>query len=187
MRPAGLKSAEELAEKYPHGTRMRYLGGCKCMECRAANSRYSVARDHAVRNGEWDGLVPAMPARRHMRRLSRGGVGYKSIAAAASVSKSVAFKIFSGRRSAIRKSTERRILAVDREAVADAAVIDAKKTWTQIERLRQEGFTLSELARRLGYKNAAIQFRERILARNAAKVDRFYRLHFKGVRKDAGR
>lgn len=166
---------------------MRYLGGCRCMECRAANSRYSMERDRAVRSGEWDGLVPAMLALAHMKWLSRRGVGYRSVADAASVSRTVVFKILQGKRTAMRRSTEKRILAVTVDAVADSGIVDAAKTWAQIERLRKEGFTLAELARRLGYKNDAVQFKDRILARNAARVDRFYRLHFKGVRKDAGR
>ena len=43
----------------PHGTRHRYLSGCKCVPCRAANSRYSTERAAAQRAGDWRGFVPA--------------------------------------------------------------------------------------------------------------------------------
>lgn len=42
----------------PHGTRHRYLGGCRCLPCRAANSRYSCERAAAQRAGDCRGFVP---------------------------------------------------------------------------------------------------------------------------------
>ena len=41
-----------------HGTRRRYLGGCRCVPCRAANSRSSGERAAAQRSGDWRGFVP---------------------------------------------------------------------------------------------------------------------------------
>ena len=39
-----LRSAAVLSIDKPHGTRLKYMGGCKCMLCRAANSRYETER-----------------------------------------------------------------------------------------------------------------------------------------------
>jgi len=40
-----------------------------------------------------------------------------------------------------------------------------------------EGFSKAEIARRLGYRRPALQLgRRRILAKNAARVERFFRL-----------
>lgn len=70
MRPHDLPSAAALAKDKPHGTRLRYMAGCKCMLCRAANSRYETERAAARKNGDWNGLVSAIHARRHILKLS---------------------------------------------------------------------------------------------------------------------
>ena len=58
-RPSTLRSAVELAAGKPHGTRIRYVGGCRCLPCRAANSRYESERQAARKLGDWNGLVDA--------------------------------------------------------------------------------------------------------------------------------
>ena len=55
----------------PHGTRHRYLGGCRCVPSRAANSRYSANGRH--RAGYWRGLVPATLVLGHTQKLGRPG------------------------------------------------------------------------------------------------------------------
>ena len=80
-----LRSAADLSATKPHGTRLKYMGGCKCMLCRAANSRFETERAVARKNGDWNGIVDARAARRHILKLSKAGVGYKSVADAASV------------------------------------------------------------------------------------------------------
>lgn len=68
---------------FAHGTRAAYKGGCKCLLCRAANSRYNTAREAARKHGDTRDLVSAEPVVRHLRKLAARGVGYKSVAAAA--------------------------------------------------------------------------------------------------------
>ncbi len=177
MRPDDLPSAGELAEGKPHGTRIRYMGGCRCVPCRAANSRYECERQAARRAGDWNGLVPAGRALRHIRSLSRAGVGRRSVAAACDVAETVICEIRAGRKTRIRARTERRILSVTRAAVGGGAVIDARHTWVRIRRLLREGFTKAELARRLGYGSPALQINpSKVTARNAVRVRRFYNL-----------
>lgn len=226
-------------ERMQHGTRSRYVGGCRCADCKAANvaayhrrqeaaieaalaqapreaapaPRRWTAPDGTVRmrtykracpgvNGNpcpklahlrsdskggvcnrcrellvWDGLVPADKARRHLRRLSRAGVGRRAVADACDVAASVLHKITTGRKDRIRASTERKILGVNKHATSDHALIDAKSAWLKIEHLiEHEGFSKAELARRLGYSSPALQLRrDRITARNALRIDRLYR------------
>jgi hypothetical protein len=91
------------------------------------------------------------------------------------VAETVLQSIKAGRKLSIRKRTESRILSVTIEALPDSALVPAKRTWVLINRLLAQGFTKRELAKRLGYANA-IQFnRVRVTARNALKVERFYR------------
>jgi len=171
-----LRSAADLSLDKPHGTRLKYMGGCKCMLCRAANSRYETERAVARKNGDWNGIVDARAARRHILKLSKAGVGYKSVADAASVAHTVVAEIRAGRRLRIRQRTERSILAITKTAYAGGALIDADPTWKKINTLLDEGFTKSELARRLGSKTPALQFGHfEVTAKTAARVDRFYR------------
>jgi hypothetical protein len=182
----GLKSAAELSAEKPHGTRLKYMGGCKCMLCRAANSRYEVGRDAARKAGDWNGIVGAGKARSHIHELSAQGVGYKAVGDACNVSKTVLAEIRSGKKRRIRQRTERAILAVTRDATADRALIDAAPTWVKINELLREGFTKAELARRLGYKSPAIQLKRfAVTAKSAMRVDRFYRTIMAGGKESA--
>jgi DNA-binding Xre family transcriptional regulator len=138
-----------------------------CMRCRAE----SVA-DH---------LVDTARARRRIRALSKKGIGYKAVADAAGISHTIVMRIRAGTKKQIRLSTERRILALDEGARADASLVDAGPTWKILdELLAEEGFTKTELARRLGYKRQApsLQIKRggKILARTAHKIERFYRM-----------
>lgn len=175
MRPSDLPPVAELAADKPHGNRIRYMSGCKCMLCRAANSRYETDRARARRAGDWNGLVPADRARRHLRKLAGAGVGKRSVAEAGDVPVSIIDGIRSGRKRQIRARTERSILSVTREALAAGQLVDARPTWVRIRRLLREGFTRAELARRLGYRSPALQFRrDTIRLMSAVKIERFY-------------
>jgi len=175
MRPDDLPSIEVLGGSKPHGTRLRYMAGCKCMLCRAANSRYETERAAARKNGDWNGLVSAVKARRHLLKLSRAGVGRRSVADSTDCSITVIQEIKKGRKSKIRARTERKILAVPAKVVTEAGLVDAEETWIRINRLLGEGFTKSELAHRLGYKMGALQIATVfITARNERRVQRFH-------------
>lgn len=171
--PKGMKPAHILAQNKPHATRIKYLGGCRCLPCRAANSNYSVERDRRKRLGIGNPLVPADRARRHIEKMSRLGVGYKTLAKSAGVACSITAKIRNGQRKQIRKETEQRILDAKPQPVGKA-IIDARPTWRLINRLLSEGFTKAELARRLGLGKTLQLNKHRITAKNAQRVCRFY-------------
>jgi hypothetical protein len=171
----GLRDVSELAANRQHGDRLKYMAGCRCMLCRAANSRYETMRAAARKNGDWNGIVSAKLARRHIQKLARQGVGRRAIAAASDVADSIVHAIKTGRKKMIRKRTETKILAVSADARGDKSLVPAKHTWVLINRLLRHGFTKTALAQRLGYARA-IQFdKEFVTARNALKVERFYR------------
>jgi hypothetical protein len=165
----------EAAKLKPHGTRARYMAGCKCLLCRAANSRYETERFRARRNGDWNGIVPAARARKHLIKLSKQQVGRRSVSEVTGISETILQHIKQGKRRNIRARTERLILNIDRHALSAAAIIPAGPTWKKINWLLDEGFTKKELAKRLGYRTPAIQFRkDRITVKTAVKVERFY-------------
>jgi hypothetical protein len=164
--------------KFPCGTRAAYVNGCRCEPCRAANRVYARRRYVAQRVwGDWNGLVSSEVARQHLVKLSRAGVGRKSVAAASDVCSSVLLEIRAGRRLKIRKKTEKKILAVDTGARADHSLVSSGKAWRRLRKLVEvEGFSKAEIARRLGYKNPSLQFgKRRMTARNAYRVDVFFR------------
>ena len=162
----------------PHGTRHRYLGGCRCVPCRAANSRYSCERAAAQRAGDWRGFVPAALVLGHIQQLRKGGIGYKAIAAAAGLAKSTLAMILTGKRLLIRRHHAIRILRVNRSAVVDCAVVPAGPTWRLLNELREAGYTKTFLAKQLRSraKRRSLQIEARwITALTASKVERLYR------------
>lgn len=178
MAARGLRPAAELAANKPCGTRLRYIGGCRCFKCRRANSDYERERQAARAAGDWNGIVDADRARTHLRKLSRAGVGRRSVAAASDVADTVLTEIIAGRKTRIRARTERRILAVTTAAVADHALVSARRAWRRVGELLEEGYTKREIARQLGSqaKDPALQIRkDRVTARTAHKVEVVHR------------
>lgn len=227
--------------QHAHGTRARYVLGCRCAACRASNvaayhERQARAKE-AVReistpaagpiaktwtapdgskrprtysracpgvDGEicrwrshlrkdstggvchrcrarlvWDGLVDAAPVRRHLRALSRRGVGYKTVAAASDVGHTTIAQVLGGTKSRIRKRSADAILAVTVAAVADHALVPAGLTWRMLRKLEPEYLTKGRLAQALGCKRPALQIsRRRVLARTELRVRRLYRRAF---------
>lgn len=149
------------------------------MLCRAANSRYSCARAEKCRQGLSNNLIPASRARSHLLRLSKKGIGRRTVEIETGIPHSSLQKIKNKTKIQIREDTERRILAVNVNAARGKALIDATPTWKLISKLYKEGFTPESLGKRLGYKTR-IQFRKGIYAlitaRNAVKVRRVFNL-----------
>jgi hypothetical protein len=84
--------------------------------------------------------------------------------------------IRTGKKRQIRARTARKILAVTPAMVSDGALVKPGRTFRLIDELLEEGFSKAELARRLGYRNQALQFsRRRMTARNVARIERLYR------------
>lgn len=172
----GLRPIEELAQDKPHGTRLRYLAGCKCFHCRRANSDYERQRLAARKAGDWNGIVPAKRARRHMKRLRQQGVGRRAIGEATDIADTVLQEIVAGRRPRIRARTERLILGVTKDAAFDGAYVSAARTWQQVEQLLREGFTKAWISKQIGQNGRSLQLgRKRVTTRNAAAVDRLWR------------
>lgn len=165
-----------VASRREHGSRARYISGCRCLQCRAANSRYSCSREAARNLGDCREVVSAERAVAHLRKLSKLGVGYKTVADAASVARGIVADILAGRRTRIRKNTEYQILMVDSEARAGGSLVRAKNTWKLIRALLTRGYTKAQLARWLGYKSPALQIRKDwITWRRAVAVEKLYR------------
>lgn len=175
MRPTDLPDRTYF-ERLPCGTRAKYIGArCRCMLCRAANSRYEVARAAKRKRGADNGLVSAAAARAHLLALSARGIGRRAVHAASDVTISSLQLIRAGHKTQIRAETARRILAVDASCIADGACVDARPTWRRIHLLLREGYPARRLCRFLGYRGDGLQFGAReVTARNALRVQRLF-------------
>ncbi len=166
----GLRPHAELYAGKPHGQRLRYMAGCRCFQCRRANSQYEADRKIARAAGDWNGIVPAVAARNHLRKLSRLGVGRRAVQAATDIGDTILQEIKTGRRLHIRARTARKILAVTAAAISDRALVPAGPLWTAIDALVALGYPKRFLAHQLGYA-AAIQFnRVTVTAKNEQRV-----------------
>jgi len=174
--PRRFKLMQEACATKPHGCRQRYVAGCRCVPCRAANSRYEISRLRAKRNGDWNGLVSADIARAHLRKLSTLGIGRHSVAHASGVSDGVLWLIWSGLRKRIRARTERRLLAVDQGARAGGSIVPADGVWRAIADLLKRGFSKVQIAEWIGNKRALQINRRRVTAATAMKVERMVAL-----------
>lgn len=171
----GLRPASELAMNRPHGDRLRYLGGCRCHACRGANTAYEKQRAIARANGEWNGLVSAMPAREHLAALSKAGVGRRVVRDVCGVSDTILWAIIVGNKLKVRARTAKAILSVTAEAKADRALIPANATWALIQELLADGYTKAFLAKFMGRSRPALQLgKDQITVRNAFEVTRMY-------------
>jgi hypothetical protein len=174
MQPKFEAIRTKCAEK-EHGTRARYVGDCKCLRCRAANSTYEVERDKQRRAGMTNHVVPSNAARAHLLKLSNIGIGRRTVAQASGVSATILHSIRQGNRPNIREDTERRILAVAVTCHADHALVDAAPSWRLLNELIDDGYSRKLLALWLGAKTPALQIRkDYITAANAHKVQRLY-------------
>lgn len=171
----GLKPAAILAANRAHGDRLRYIGGCRCDLCRAANTAYERDRKKARLAGDWNGIVSAENARRHIAHLASIGVGRRAIGDATDIADTVLVAIKSGDKQNIRARTERLILAVTAEVAADHALVDAAPTWKLIGELLAAGFTKTEISHRLGNKTHALQLgKKQVLVKHAAQMKRIH-------------
>lgn len=152
-------------------------GGAKCVKGGAWLKGRTVCLACVERRSVWDGIVPVDAARRHLLRLRSRGVGYKAVASACDVASSVLMHVLDGSRP-IRASTERKILAVTEDAIADGALVKAKGMNRNISWLRSQGFTLAALAALLGYaRGGSLQLGKNRMARaeTVARVARLVR------------
>lgn len=177
MRPPDMPPAERFA----HGTNARYVAGCRCETCRLASRAYETARRAAIRAGTWEfnPFVSAKPAQRHIRQLQRRGIGKKSIANFSGVAYSTIDYVRSGAKKTLRAKTAKRILAVDASCALPGTRVPIAETLKRVDWLLSEGFTKSDLARRLGYSSPSLQFLYRhagtVTAETADLVERLYR------------
>lgn len=169
-RIAKLKKSAMLKEC---GTRSKYAAGCRCSDCKTANTKYEKERAMARKAGEWNGLVDAKPVRLHLLYLKRKGIGTRTVCDYTGLGRTMVQEIRSGRKTRIRKMNAERLLALDTSCFSGGSLVSAKQVWREIDWLIGEGFTQGEIAKRLGYKTLKLQIgKKKVTGRTKVKIDR---------------
>lgn len=139
-----------------HGLRKTYQAGCRCLPCAAANAIYESARARDAAHGHPRGAtVDAGKARAHLQALRQQGVGKRrcealTIEAGHKLSWVYLYSVRSGRRRRIRASSEAVILAIPTSPAK--RLTNSYRTRHLLACLIGEGFTMAELAKRLGFR-----------------------------------
>lgn len=145
-----------------HGQRGTYVKGCRCDQCRASNTEYARMRSRRVAYATFDQslatLLDSAPVRAHLAQLRAAGLGRRTIADKSGVAQTVIDRLLGLSRSRparrVRPDTERRILSVTVEDLANSAVVDGTGTARRLQALVAIGWTQHELARRIGWTPA---------------------------------
>lgn len=161
---------------------------CKILRCPGANGEECVREDGPAwlrvgkvctacvdRAAVWNGTVSPARARWHLRGLRTHGVGLRAAAEASGVALSVLRGVMHSD-DAIRAGTERKILAIDRGAAADHALIPSGPSRQLLEKLQRKGFTKLQLGRLLDPSGHSVQYAARplISVRSAHKIERLW-------------
>jgi hypothetical protein len=152
-----------------HGSRGAYQAGCRCCPCRAANARYEQQRARE-RAKCMAGVVDATPARRHLRRLQRRGIGKRQVARLTGLSLATVRAIRSGRARWVRPETVLSVLQVH-PCLAPGQVVPSGATRRLIRALLVEGIDRTSVAACAGSVH-----HPGVRVRTAARVLRLYRL-----------
>jgi hypothetical protein len=158
------------------GTKLRYVHGCRCEDCRLAYCAGQKETRERLKAGRGDYVVSAEFAREHLKRLSRAGVGSRTVAEYTATQPQYIQKIRNGQFARIRMSTEARIMRVRPDMLADHAAVPVGESRRLVAEMNAAGFTKQRLAVLLGYAGEKLQFLDgpRISVRNAARVKRLH-------------
>ena len=174
VRPADLKPASVLARSKPHGTRIKYVGGCRCRKCRDANRDYERVRQAARAMGASNGLVAADKARRHLEKL-QNRVGLRRVSELSKVPRTILQKIRSGKKTQIRARTERRITQVRVDQLAGRTRIPVGPTLRRVKELKAAGIPEELICYHLGLKGRYLQLQPSWIT--VTKAHRIEQLH----------
>lgn len=136
---------------------------CRCEPCCRHNRERETHRKKQIAYGRYDsGLVAADPVRDHVMRLSEYGIGYKRVAELAGVHTTIVRTLIWGREDPARKGemqkrmkreNAERILSVQPSIknLGARQSVPARSTHRRIQALVARGWSISKVARELGW------------------------------------
>lgn len=161
-----------------HGIARGFWGGCRCLPCRAAVARYNLGRIEARKAGDWQGYVSATNVRKHLKRFKN----LQAVADVTGMNASYLRRIRSGRNRHVRAQTEKRILAIEVEAIekqrslfaSDGVFVSAVPVRRMIRILERQGFNSRVLGQRLKLSGDLRIKGKTVRAWNAMRIEKFY-------------
>jgi hypothetical protein len=183
MRPADLPSVQQLGARKPHGHKMRYMAGCRCRKCRAANAAYEQELTKNRRLHGPNDLVATTRVYRHLKYLQQFGMGHKTVARHAKVGKTVLAEILWYGKKLMRRRAEMRVLAVQStlDTLPRNRNIPAVDTITKIRHLIRWGYPKALINRdALGLQGAGLQIHSlkgktgTVTVKSAVKIRDFF-------------
>ncbi len=183
MRPPDLPSVQQLSGNKPHGHKMRYMAGCRCWRCRAANAAYEQRLNENRRLYGPNDLVSTDRVRQHLKYLQQFGMGHKTVAKHARMAKTVLAEILWYGKKQMRRRSEARVLAVQPtlETLPRNVKIPASETVEKIEQMIRWGYSKSLINRDgLGLKSVGMQIHSlkrktaSVSVKNAVKIRAFF-------------
>lgn len=149
MRPHDLTPVDILAAKHEHGSKVRYMNGCRCRKCRAGNATYE-ARLNVDRF--WFGpnnLVPTDEVQRHLKWLASHGIGHKTVAKVCGVGKSTLADILWYGKAHIRRRRALRVLSLQPtlDIMPKTHKVQAGETLAKLQALAKMGIPRATVSR----------------------------------------
>lgn len=147
-----------------HGRRACYQQGCRRLECRAANARYSRTHQPST----W---VEASTARAHLTHLMKltPSIGILQCSKLSGISRAKLLRIRNGQQQRITLTTEATVLAIQAIA-APGQTVNGYRTRDYIRRLLKERYRRGQLSAWLGLRGL-LRFRRRgVKIRNACRA-----------------
>jgi hypothetical protein len=125
----------------------------------------------------WNGMIDARPAREHIAKLRRAGVGIAQIADAAGVA-TITITRIAARDDSARVATVRAIMAVTVEAKADGALVSSVRSREIVRLLKRMGMRQRQLAAELGCSSTGMQVArtKRVLVSTERRLERILAL-----------
>jgi hypothetical protein len=172
-----------LGLRHKHGTKMRYLAGCRCWRCRRGNAEYERKLNEARKLYGPNDLVSSARVLAHLLYLKTFGIGHKTIAKHARVAKTGLAEIIWSSKQHIRRRSEARILAIQPtlEILPRNVNIPVAKTMERIKQLIAWGYPKSLISQEgLGNEAGALQVNhsksQNTTVRTALAIRSFYDL-----------
>lgn len=146
----------------PHGDRSRYVHGpdendqpgkgCRCDECRSANTTAERTKYRLKAYGRWCPFVDAGPVREHLSLLAGRDIKAKRVAQLSGVAHPTIVRIADGITKKVRKQTADAILAVEPspDLLTPRSHVDGTGTRRRLQALIAVGWSRSKLAKQVG-------------------------------------